>query len=107
MKLKIGARQYNIVFSDNDSLLNDEKNSGSYGYIDYANSNIVIKNSVDSTFREENTIHEILHSLLDNSGIEDILKGTEVKTELLISILTPRFHQLLKENKELLNNLIS
>ena len=101
--LKIGSRTYSIIFSDDDEILNSSENQNAFGYTDYANSKIVIKNSISNDFKKENLIHEILHTLLDNSGIEIILENSnKITTELIISVLAPRFHQFLKDNPDVI-----
>jgi hypothetical protein len=51
--------------------------------------------------REETLMHEVLHCLLDNSGIEEVSKQVKEGanlSELVATILAPRLHALLREN---------
>ena len=67
----------------------------------------VVNGSMAKDVREETLMHEILHTMLDNSGIEEVsrqVKEGANLSELVATILAPRLHALLKENK--LENII-
>ena len=100
MKIKIGARTYTIEEKNetNDSTL--EKNEEAFGYTEYPSSRIVIRDNVESDFKKEQIVHEMLHAICDNAGLEVILDQKNL-VEKLVTILTPRLHDAIKNNKEL------
>lgn len=104
MNLKIGTRCYNIEQWSEQQIENlTEKDASEVcGFTDYYQSKIVVNASMAKDVREETLMHEILHSLLDNSGIEEVsrqVKEGANLSELVATILAPRLHALLKENK--------
>ena len=98
--IKIGGRIYtiNLVDSVCDETFSTHDNA--YGYVDYINSKITIKNEVSKNYQQENIIHEILHALLDNAGLP------EENLDKTIQILTPRIHAFLIDNIEFQKNFL-
>ncbi len=92
--IKVGGKSYSINFCDTieDETFNENENA--YGYIDYAYAKIVIRDDISSSFKQENLIHEILHSLLENTGV------SEKNIESTIEVLAPRIHAFLIDNPE-------
>jgi Zn-dependent peptidase ImmA (M78 family) len=103
MILKVGNRRYNIEqWSDEqiEEFTGKEANEVC-GFTDYYQGKIVINSRMAKDVREETLMHEILHTLLDNSGIEEVSKQAKEGanlSELIATILAPRLHSLLKDN---------
>jgi Zn-dependent peptidase ImmA (M78 family) len=91
-KIKIGAKNYIINSVETNEIF--EINPKANAYIDYENSSIFIKKASDD-FMQENLLHEILHALFENTGIDE-----ELDVERIIKILAPRLHALCKDNPE-------
>jgi len=105
MNVKIGARKYDINFVNID----DEEDE-ICGYTDYHKGEIVLNNSLVGDAKTEVFLHETLHCLLDNAGINEIsaqLKNENGSNlaELICNVLAPRLHAFLLDNdiKELLD----
>ena len=96
MKYKIGAREYNVIFTDINDIFNENRDA--YGYIDYEQSQIVIRKNVEDKFKNENLIHELLHALFNDARVDKILSHD--KAELIVELLTPRIHQFIIDNKD-------
>lgn len=112
MILKIGNRRYNIEKWSDEQIeeLTGKDPSEVCGFTDYYQSKIVINNNMAKDTKEEILVHEILHTLLDNSGIEEVsrqVKEGANLSELIATILAPRLHSLIKDNSigEMLNNI--
>lgn len=93
MKLRIGARNFNVCLADEqeNEIFSEEPTAN--GYIDYYKSDIFLKKQNSDDFIKETLIHEILHALLDNSGVE------ELNLDKTINVLTPRIHSFLLDNE--------
>ena len=112
MILKVGNRCYNIEEWSDEQIekLTEKDASEVCGFTDYYQGKIVINASMAKDVREETLMHEILHTLLDNSGIEEVSRqvkeGANI-SELVATILAPRLHSLLKDNSvaDLLENI--
>jgi hypothetical protein len=95
-KIKVGGRNYHIKYK---TALNEQtfkEHDKAYAFVDYINSEIVLRSDVSEDFLKENLIHEILHALLDNSGIP------EENLDKTIQILSPRIHAFITDNPEFL-----
>jgi Zn-dependent peptidase ImmA (M78 family) len=71
------------------------------GFTDYYQSKIVVNGSMAKDVREETLMHEILHTMLDNSGIEEVSRQAKEGanlSELIATILAPRLHSLITDN---------
>lgn len=104
MILKVGNRRYNIEKYSDEQIeeLTGKEASEVCGFTDYYQGKIVINSCMTKDVREETLMHEILHTLLDNSGIEEVsrqVKEGANLSELIATILAPRLHSLIKENK--------
>lgn len=104
MILKVGNRRYNIEQWSDQQIeeFTGKEASEVCGFTDYHQSKIVVNGSMAKDVREETLIHEILHTMLDNSGIEEVsrqVKEGANLSELVATILAPRLHSLIKENK--------
>jgi Zn-dependent peptidase ImmA (M78 family) len=108
MNVKIGARSYAVSFVS----LEDEENK-ICGYTDYHKGEIILNDSLVDDAKMEVLLHEMLHCLLDNAGINEIAaqlknsKGDEEQNlaELICNVLAPRLHAFLLDNdvQQLLN----
>lgn len=103
MNIKIGARVYSIEKwqgADIKSFTGRDSNE-LCGFTDYYQSRIIINGELSKDIRQEALMHEIIHTILDNSGIEEIAKqlkeGPHV-AGLVSSIAAPRLHALLIDN---------
>jgi Zn-dependent peptidase ImmA (M78 family) len=104
MNLKVGTRCYSIQQWSEEQIeaMTGRDASEVCGFTDYYQSKIVVNGSMAKDVREETLMHEILHTMLDNSGIEEVsrqVKEGANLSELVATILAPRLHALLKENK--------
>lgn len=97
--ISIGAREFFVHrrASHEDSILLENENAVSY--IDHSASRIVIRDDgdlSDDSFKEL-VIHEIMHAIVKNSGLDQCLKDG-FDEEFLVSALAPRVHELIKRN---------
>lgn len=99
---RIGARNYTIHITPTDPVL--DSNPDAHGYVDYPAGRIVIRESADVTFVHENLLHEILHALIDNSGLNSELQAN-ISVERLLLVLAPRLHQFMRDNPGLLEEI--
>jgi len=103
MNLKIGARIYSVEKwsgSEIESFTGRDSNE-ICGFTDYYQGKIIVNGDVSKDVREETLLHEIMHTLLDNSGISEIgkqLKEDPQVAELVATITAPRLHAMLKDN---------
>jgi Zn-dependent peptidase ImmA (M78 family) len=94
MNLKIGARVYSIdkwQGAEIKSFASRESNE-LCGFADYYQSRIIINGNLSKDIPQETLMHEIIHTILDNSGIEEIakqLKESPRVAELVSSIVAP------------------
>tara|TARA_Y100000034_G_C6518277_1_gene222952 strand:- start:67 stop:396 length:330 start_codon:yes stop_codon:yes gene_type:complete len=104
--LNIGSKNYSINFTQEDPIL--VENETADGYINYPHREIVIRTGINEELIKENVIHEILHALLDDAGIENTLAklGDKDKCEALISALSPRIYQFIKDNLTFIDRFI-
>ncbi len=93
-QVKIGARTYTIHEQDAEENSVFKEHEEAYGYIEYPTSQIYIRADLETTFQNETLIHEILHGLLDNTGID------EINTDQITKALAPRLHALLVDNPD-------
>lgn len=98
---RIGARKYSIVITGDDETL--IANPDAHGYIDYPAGKIVLRAAEDMSFVRENLMHEVLHALIDDSGLNTA--GVDVSHERFVAVLTPRLVQFMQENQALLADL--
>jgi Zn-dependent peptidase ImmA (M78 family) len=110
MILKVGNRRYEIEQCSEQQMEEYTTAGDVCGFTDYYQGKIAINKDMAKDVREETLMHEILHTLLDNSGIEEVSRqvkeGTNI-SELIATILAPRLHSLLKDNSvaDLLENI--
>jgi len=91
--LKIGARTYTVSIQTPEENSVFQEHESAYGYIEYPTSQIHIRADLDAGFQKETLLHEILHGLLDNTGVEDI------NTDQITKALAPRLHAFLIDNQ--------
>jgi hypothetical protein len=103
LHLSLGARNFIIKFLSSEQLAvhSISEDVVACGYTDYSSSSIVLQNDVKRDFLCENLCHEILHVLIDNSAAHLVFDDEE-KLEKFIRLLTPRFHEFLIRNKDLI-----
>lgn len=89
---KIGARVYGISIESPEINKVFQENDTAYGYIDYVSGKIKLRSDISKDFQTETLLHELLHAMLDNSGIEDI------NLDKITKVLAPRLHALLIDN---------
>jgi hypothetical protein len=95
---EIGARTFHVELCDpeHDAVFVD--NADVRAYTDHSTSKIVIKDDGISTdARDELLVHELLHALVKNAGLDQCLKEGFTE-EFLVSALAPRIHDFLKRN---------
>jgi len=99
-KIKIGARIYNISIETSEENSVFKEHEDAYGYIEYPTSEIHIRSNLEKTFQKEILIHEILHGLLDNTGI------AEINTDKITEALAPRIYAFLVDNPDFQKKLL-
>jgi len=104
--INIGSKDYSVNFTKEDKILSENETAD--GYINYTHREIVIRTGINKELIKQNVIHEILHALLDDSGIENTIQllNDEDKCESLITALTPRIYQFIKDNKTFIDKFI-
>jgi Zn-dependent peptidase ImmA (M78 family) len=104
--INVGSKDYTVNFTQEDKIL--AENETADGYINYTHREIVIRTGINEELIKENVIHEILHALLDDSGIENTIQllNDEDKCEALVSALSPRIYQFIKDNKTFIDKFI-
>jgi hypothetical protein len=104
--INVGSKNYTVNFTQEDKILSENETAD--GYINYTHREIVIRTGIDKELIKENVIHEILHALLDDSGIENTIQllKDEDKCEALISALSPRIYQFIKDNNDFIDKFI-
>lgn len=90
--VRVGAKVYSVEVVATDEVF--EENPKADAYTDYAACRIRIRGAAKQ-FEEENLLHEILHTLLENSGLQE-----EVDAEKIVKMIAPRLHGLLRDNPE-------
>jgi hypothetical protein len=100
-QVKIGARTYAIHEQDAEENSVFKEHEEAYGYIEYPTSEIYIRSDLEITFQNETLIHEILHGLLDNTGID------EINTDQITKALSPRLYAFLVDNPDFQQKLLS
>lgn len=98
--IKIGGKKYKLKLTNhkNDVIFNE--NTDANGYIKYDLSEINIRSTNSDDVIKQTIIHELLHALLDDTGVDDI------NTEKLINLLTPRLHAFFEDNQEFIFNFL-
>lgn len=104
--INVGSKDYTVNFTQEDKILSENETAD--GYINYTHREIVIRTGINEELIKENVIHEILHALLDDSGIENTIQllKDEDKCEALISALSPRIYQFIKDNNDFIDKFI-
>lgn len=95
-KIKIGGRIFLIKKEETNVF---KENQDAYAYIDYSKSEINVRQNQSKDSEVENCLHEILHAIMDNSGVE------ETNTEQIVKVLTPRLHAFFNDNPDFWNEL--
>jgi hypothetical protein len=69
------------------------------GFIDHYEQEIYLRSDVNEQLQSETLIHELLHAVLEDSGIT-ALNGQKLENieEIVVSILSPRLSALLLDN---------
>ena len=104
MNVKVGARTYCIEKCSEEQIekITGKEASEICGFTDYYQGKVYVNAQMAKDVRQETLLHEILHTLLDNSGIEEVsrqVKEGANLSELVATILAPRLHLLLNDNK--------
>jgi Zn-dependent peptidase ImmA (M78 family) len=103
MQLKIGTRRYDVCCLHTAEIkdLTGREADTVCGFTDYYQSKIVINGDMSKDVKQETLMHEILHTVLDNSGIEEVSRQAKEGanlSELIATILAPRLHSLIADN---------
>lgn len=104
--INVGSKNYSVSFTQEDPVL--AVNETADGYINYTHREIVIRTGINEELIKENVIHEILHALLDDSGVENTIQllNDEDKCEALVAALSPRIYQFIKDNRSFIDKFI-
>ena len=106
VNISVGSKAYTISFAKEDKIFLENETVD--GYINYPKREIVIRTGINEELIKENVIHEVLHALLDDAGVENTLVklNDEDKCEALISALSPRIYQFIKDNSIFIDRFI-
>jgi hypothetical protein len=96
--VKIGPLDYTVT-DDAEAHLGaeDEMSQRLYGMSDKSTQRIVIRPGMAAGFKRQIVLHEIVHQLLDDSGLE---LATEIEEQICLSLQAPLLG-LLKDNPDL------
>jgi len=94
--IKIGGRVYSVIITNHNNILNE--NPDAQAYVNHQDREIVIRDVGNIEHKKEYMLHEILHALIDDTGVEFEQHKT---IETIVSVLTPRLMALFKDNKDL------
>ena len=95
MKLNLGAFEYTVFFQENDG----EKDFGSS---DIYYKRIFINSLASKQIQKETLLHELLHvSLEDIYLFKHPIKDHEEMEEAIVSLMSPKLFQFLRDNKHL------
>jgi hypothetical protein len=102
---KVGGKDFEIKILTYDELQTILLNFGvesqlKVGFIDYFMQIIYVRNDVNKDLQNECVLHELIHAMLLDSGIESL---SENMGEIISTIIAPRLLQLLKDNKKQLD----
>ena len=93
-KIKIGGIHYDLAQQDNL----EDKNESVWGFVEYENSIIHIRGNMSKQKKAQTVIHESLHAMLHEAGLDDVAND-----EKLVTPLGNMIYQFIKENPELMN----
>ena len=107
LMFKIGSKLFEVLISSYDEIQNillqfDIKTDLKIGFIDYYSQKIYVRNDVHLDLQNECILHELIHAMLLDSGIDSI---TDNMNEILSSIIAPRLLQFIRDNKQLIIDL--
>ena len=95
----IGGQQYVII-----RIQPSEKLENMYdGRIFYDENKIYLSNNCEINYQDEILAHEIIHALLEKSGVSLLIKKANVDYELVTEMLTNIFWNFLKDNTNFYN----
>lgn len=94
---KVGSRVFKICNVEHDQVL--DSNPDVRSYIDHVSSTIVIRyeSGMSQDCYDELLLHELLHAVVKNAGLDQCLKDGFTE-EFLVSALAPRIHDLISNN---------
>ncbi len=95
-KVIIGGQRYIIDREQPSERLENKYD----GRIFYAKNRIVLSNDCEISYQDEILTHEVLHGLLEKSGVASLIKKNELDIELVTEMLTNIFWQFLKDNTD-------
>jgi len=70
------------------------------GRIFYDKNKIYLSNNCEISYQDEVLAHEIIHGLVEKSGVASILKKSDVNEELVVELLSNIFWNFLKDNTD-------
>lgn len=95
-KIKVGGINYELIAKENL----EDKNESVWGFVEYESSKIYVRSNISKQKQLQTIIHESLHAILHESGLDDYANDEKIVTPLFNML-----HQFLKENPSLLNEL--
>lgn len=95
----VGAKLYSVLF-DKAKLdgYNGRDRKDRVGYMSQRNLEIIIDDSMAEQMVRETLLHEVLHAVWSDAGLDEMEGLTE---EQIISTLTPRFMLVLRANPQM------
>ena len=95
--VRIGARRYAIALT--------RRPEDDPAEIDHHEGTIVVSDAMTTEATVEMVIHEILHGLIDDSGLD--IDANEVDEEMIVRALAPRVTAFLADNPDQVRELLA
>ncbi|MBS1007765.1 ImmA/IrrE family metallo-endopeptidase [Leuconostoc suionicum] len=95
-KIKVGGINYELIAKENL----EDKNESVWGFVEYESSKIYVRSNISKQKQLQTIIHESLHAMLHESGLDDYAND-----EKIVTPLSNMLYQFLKDNPSLLNEL--
>lgn len=95
-KIKVGGIDYELIAKENL----EDKNESVWGFVEYESSKIYVRSNIARQKKLQTVIHESLHAMLHESGLDNYAND-----EKIVTPLSNMLHQFLKDNPSLLNEL--
>ncbi len=109
--MKIGAKTYKLILLTSvkvEKILEEmglapDISKNKVGFIDYYSQIIYVKSDIHHDLLAETILHEILHAIVDDSGISAIRFDPNVDiSESIVAILSSRLLATLRDNVDIL-----
>ncbi|WP_349516253.1 ImmA/IrrE family metallo-endopeptidase [Leuconostoc suionicum] len=93
-KIKVGGINYELIVKENL----EDKNESVWGFVEYESSKIYVRSNISKQKKLQTVVHESLHAMLHESGLDDYAND-----EKIVTPLSNMLHQFIVDNPSLLN----